>query len=87
MTWGDLAGAGDTVMDLPPVTTSTPRASGSAQQPGPDRHGPDLSGLREGRRARRRPDVEVFRDTVIEQAEQGVDYMTITRGSGCGMCR
>ncbi|GAB3953180.1 hypothetical protein GCM10027614_58190 [Micromonospora vulcania] len=30
---------------------------------------------------------EVFRDTVIEQAEQGVDYMTVHAGCCCRTCR
>ena len=30
---------------------------------------------------------EVFRDTVVEQAEQGVDYMTIHAGCCCATCR
>jgi len=30
---------------------------------------------------------EMFRDTLIEQAEQGVDYFTIHAGCGWRMCR
>jgi len=30
---------------------------------------------------------EIYRDTVIEQCEQGVDYMTVHAGCCCGMCR
>lgn len=30
---------------------------------------------------------EAFRDTLLEQAEQGVDYFTIHAGCCCAMCR
>ena len=30
---------------------------------------------------------EVFRDTLLEQAEQGVDYFTIHAGCCCATCR
>ena len=35
----------------------------------------------------RGPHLEVFRDTLIEQAEQGVDYFTIHAGVRCATCR
>jgi len=38
---------------------------------------PYLRGAGEGRRKSRGPHVEVFRDTLVEQAAQGVDYFTI----------
>jgi len=30
---------------------------------------------------------DIFRDTLIEQAEQGVDYFTIHAGCCCATCR
>ena len=47
---------------------------------GADRHRAHLSGAGEGRRCRRGPHVGRFRDTLVEQAEQGVDYFTIHAG-------
>jgi phosphomethylpyrimidine synthase len=50
------------------------------QLAGADRHGADLSGAGEGRRQAEELTWEIFRDTLIEQAEQGVDYFTIHAG-------
>jgi phosphomethylpyrimidine synthase len=51
-----------------------------AQQPGADRYRADLPGAGEGQRHRRNLTWEAFRDTLLEQAEQGVDYFTIHAG-------
>ena len=66
-----------------PVTgrTSTRPASGSsATRAGADRHRADLPGA--GKVDGRAEELtwEIFRDTLIEQAEQGVDYFTIHAG-------
>ena len=47
---------------------------------GADRHGPDLPGAREGWRPAEDLTWEVYRDTLIEQCEQGVDYFTVHAG-------
>jgi phosphomethylpyrimidine synthase len=79
--WATHWGA-DTVMDLSTGQgTSTRRASGSSrQQRRADRHGADLPGAGEGGRRAEELTWEIFRDTLIEQAEQGVDYMTVHAG-------
>jgi phosphomethylpyrimidine synthase len=48
--------------------------------PGADRHRADLSGARKGLGRAEELTWELFRDTLIEQAEQGVDYFTIHAG-------
>ena len=53
---------------------------GDPQLAGAHRHRAALPGAREGRRPARAPDVEVYRDTIIEQCEQGVDYFTVHAG-------
>jgi phosphomethylpyrimidine synthase len=45
-----------------------------------DRHGADLPGAGEGRGIAEDLTWEIYRDTLIEQAEQGVDYFTIHAG-------
>jgi len=45
-----------------------------------DRHGADLSGARESRRPAEDLTWEIYRDTLIEQCEQGVDYFTVHAG-------
>jgi phosphomethylpyrimidine synthase len=47
---------------------------------GPDRHGPDLPGAREVGGKAEELTWEIYRQTLIEQAEQGVDYFTIHAG-------
>ena len=59
-------------------------ASGFAQLPVPIGTGADRT--RRWRRStatRRGTDREIFRDTLVEQAEQGVDYFTIHAGVRC----
>ena len=51
-----------------------------AQQPGADWHGADLSGAGKVDGKAEELTWEIFRDTLIEQAEQGVDYFTIHAG-------
>ena len=51
-----------------------------AQFAGAHRHGAHLPGTREGGRRPRGPHLEAYRDTLIEQAEQGVDYFTVHAG-------
>ena len=80
LVWAIRWGA-DTVMDL-----STGRNIHNIRAwilrncAGADRHRADLPGAGEGRRRPRQADWEVFKDTLIEQAEQGVDYFTIHAG-------
>ena len=62
------------------AATSTPPARDPAQQPCSHRHGADLSGTGKSRRQGGGATWEIFRDTLIEQAEQGVDYFTIHAG-------
>ena len=50
------------------------------QLSGAGRYGSDLSGSRKGEWQTRGSDLGNFRDTLIEQAEQGVDYFTIHAG-------
>ena len=50
------------------------------QLPGADRHCTDLSGLEKVNGIAEDLTWEIFRDTLIEQAEQGVDYFTIHAG-------
>jgi phosphomethylpyrimidine synthase len=45
-----------------------------------DRHRADLSGARKGRRPAGDLTWEIYRDTLIEQCEQGVDYFTVHAG-------
>ena len=51
-----------------------------AQQPGADWYRADLPGAGEGQRIAENLTWQVFRDTLLEQAEQGVDYFTIHAG-------
>jgi len=81
MTWA-IRWGGDTVMDLPRKHI-TKRASGSSVTRLSPLDGADLPGAREGGRESRGYHLEVFRDTLVEQAEQGVDYFTIHAGYGC----
>ena len=81
MVWATRWGA-DTVMDL-----STGRNIHNIRDwiirnsSGAHRHRADLPGPGEGRRQVAEDLTwEVFRDTLIEQAEQGVDYFTIHAG-------
>jgi phosphomethylpyrimidine synthase len=80
MTWGDPVGRRhrdgfvhgqehprDARMDRP-------------QLAGADRHRADLPGAGESRRQGEELTWEIYRDTLIEQAEQGVDYFTIHAG-------
>jgi phosphomethylpyrimidine synthase len=51
------------------------------QLAGADRHRADLPGAGEGRRrSPSQADLGIYRDTLIEQCEQGVDYFTIHAG-------
>ena len=80
LVWATRWGA-DTVMDSPPAAIFTKPASGScatARCPS----APCLS-TRRWRRStawRKTPPRAMFRDTLLEQAEQGVDYFTIHAG-------
>ena len=55
-------------------------ASGSSELPCADRHRTDLPGTRKVNGKAEDLTWEIFRDTLIEQAEQGVDYFTIHAG-------
>ena len=82
---GDAVGA-DTVMDL--STAEHPRNAGvdHPELGGADRHGSDLSALE---KVGGRPEDltwQVYRDTLIEQCEQGVDYFTVHAGVLRAMC-
>ena len=58
-----------------------------AQQPRAHRHRADLSSAKKVAGKPEELTWEIFRDTLIEQAEQGVDYFTIHAGVLCAMCR
>jgi phosphomethylpyrimidine synthase len=77
--WSTLWGA-DTVMDLSTGREIHRRASGSCATRRADRHRADLPGAREGRRRPEDLTWEIYRDTLVEQAEQGVDYFTVHAG-------
>ena len=62
----------------PPAATSTRSARPSCALARADRHRADLR--RCPRQARRRPHAEVMLEVIEEQAQQGVDYMTIHAG-------
>ena len=79
MVWAIRWGA-DTVMDLSTGRHPHHPRMDRAEFAGAHRHGADLSGAGEGRRRGRRPDLGTLRDTLVEQAEQGVDYFTIHAG-------
>ncbi|MGC4086051.1 MAG: phosphomethylpyrimidine synthase ThiC [Vicinamibacterales bacterium] len=78
--WATLWGA-DTVMDSRPARRSTRRASGSSAT-----HRCRSAPCRSTRRSRKSGDGpristwEIYRDTLIEQCEQGVDYFTVHAG-------
>lgn len=79
LVWSTRWGA-DTVMDLyRPLYSRNPRVD-PAQQPGAHRHRADLPCAGEGQRRGGKPHRAMFRDTLLEQAEQGVDYFTIHAG-------
>jgi len=61
--------------------------SGSSALTRPRRHGPHLSGARKTGGKAEELTWEIYRDTLLEQAEQGVDYFTITPASSCGTSR
>ena len=58
-----------------------------AQQPGADWYRPDLPALEKVNGIAENLTWEAFRDTLLEQAEQGVDYFTIHAGCCCVTCR
>ncbi len=62
-----------------PLYPRNPRVD-PAQQPGADWYRAYLPCAGEGQRHRRESHRQVFRDTLLEQAEQGVDYFTIHAG-------
>jgi phosphomethylpyrimidine synthase len=71
----------DTIMDLSTGKNIHEHPRGILRNSaGAGRHGADLPGAREGEGRRREADIELFLDTLIEQAEQGVDYFTIHAG-------
>jgi phosphomethylpyrimidine synthase len=80
MRWATLWGA-DTVMDL-----STGKNIHATREwilrnsPVPIRNSSDLSGARKVNGRAEDLTWEIYRDTLIEQAEQGVDYFTIHAG-------
>ncbi len=80
MVWATRWG-GDTVMDL-----STGKDIHNTREwiirnsAVADRHGADLSGAGKAGGVAEDLTWELFRDTLIEQAEQGVDYFTIHAG-------
>ena len=80
LVWAIRWGA-DTVMDLRPAGTSTPPANGSSAT-ARCRSARCRSTRRWRRSNGKAEDLtwEIFRDTLIEQAEQGVDYFTIHAG-------
>ena len=87
MTWAIRWGA-DTVMDLSTGQEHPrdPRSGSSATARCPS--APCRSTRRwKVQRHRRGPTWELFRDTLIEQAEQGVDYFTIHAGVLPAPCR
>ncbi|WHO93541.1 phosphomethylpyrimidine synthase ThiC [Xanthomonas campestris] len=73
--WG-----GDTVMDLSTGKHIHETRDWIIRNSPTDRHRADLPGTGKGRRPCGRAAWEIFRDTLIEQAEQGVDYFTIHAG-------
>ena len=80
MVWSIRWGA-DTVMDLSTGRTSTRRASGSsATRPVPIGTVPIYQALEKVGGKAEELTWEMYRDTLIEQAEQGVDYFTIHAG-------
>ena len=80
MRWATFWGA-DTVMDLSTGKNihDHPRMD-HPQLAGPGGNRPHLSGPGEGERQAEELTWEIYRDTLIEQAEQGVDYFTIHAG-------
>jgi phosphomethylpyrimidine synthase len=77
MTWSTRWG-GDTVMDLSTGKNIHGRANGLSAMSGADRHGADLSGAGKGRRQAEDLTLEMYRDTLIEQASR-VRLLTILR--------
>ena len=78
--WAVQWGA-DTVMDLS-TGQEHPRDArvDHAQLAGADRHGADLPGLEKVKGKAEDLNIDMFLETLIEQAEQGVDYFTIHAG-------
>lgn len=70
----------DTVMDLSTGKTFMKPVSGLSEIPRSYRHGPYLSSLGKVGGKPEELTWEIYRDTLIEQAEQGVDYFTIHAG-------
>jgi len=80
MVWAIRWGADTRDGTFRPGATSTPPANGFFECADPDRHGADLQGG--WRRSMAIPSTRlgVYKDTLIEQCEQGVDYFTIHAG-------
>jgi phosphomethylpyrimidine synthase len=85
MVWAIRWGA-DTVMDLHRQTHPRNARMDHPQLAGADWHRADLPGTGEGRRRAEELTWDMFRDTLIEQAEQGVDYFTIHAGVRLRLC-
>ena len=79
LTWATKWGA-DTVMDLSTGNDIHFTVSGFFITPRADRHRQNVPGPRKVEDDASKLSWELFRDTVIEQCEQGVDYMTIHAG-------
>src|SRR5206468_12082767 len=80
MTWAISSGA-DTVMDPSPVKhTHETRECTTRSAPGPIGTVPIYQALEKVDGKAEALSWEIFRDTLIEQAEQGVDYFTIHAG-------
>ena len=87
MVWSIRWGA-DTVMDLSTGRhIHTIREWIVAQFAGADRHRADLSGAGEVGGDPAELTWEIYRDTLIEQCEQGVDYFTVHAGVRLGTSR
>ncbi len=74
--WG-----GDTLMDLHRSQHTRNARMDHPQLSGARRHCAGIPGSRKGGRQRGSLSWEIYRDTLIEQAEQGVDYFTIHAGA------
>jgi len=72
--------APDTIMDLSTGKPDTTREWILRNSPVPIGTVPNLPGVGEGQRGSTELSWEIYRDTVIEQCEQGVDYMTVHAG-------
>jgi len=70
---------------FPPARTSTPPANGSPQLARAHRHSAIYQALEKVGGKAEELTWEIYRDTLIEQAEQGVDYFTVHAGGAAAL--